>query len=465
MIFEPYSLACLSHASYFVADEGTKSAVVVDPQRDVDRYLDAAKRHGVAIRHVFLTHFHADFVSGHLELARATGAVIHVGARGKTEYPAVPARDGDVLELGRVRIRVLETPGHTPESVCLLVFDLAKSATDPYAVLTGDTLFLGDVGRPDLAASGGARVEDLAGMLYDSIHSKILPLPDATLVYPAHGAGSLCGKSLSTESCTTLGVQRKTNYALSGMPKDQFVRLVTSDQPETPAYFGYDADLNRRRRATLDEALPKALNPLLAAEVLALLDAGAGVLDVRSQAEFAAGHLKGSVNVPLGGRYATWAGAVLSREVPIVLIAPAGKEAEAAMRLMRIGFDGVAGYLEGGAAALAALPPARRATTRRASAAELRARLSAENPPLVLDVRAASEWAAGHVKGSQNVPLQRLRERLAEVPRDRDIVVHCQSGYRSAVAVSVLQGEGYDRLTDLVGGWQAWEALGAPARA
>jgi hydroxyacylglutathione hydrolase len=388
-----------------------------------------------------------------------------VGARGKTDYESVPARDGDVLDLGRLRIRVLETPGHTPESICLLVFDRDRSENQPYAVLTGDTLFLGDVGRPDLAASGGERVEDLAGMLYDSIHGKILPLPDATLVYPAHGAGSLCGKSLSTESCTTLGVQRRTNYALSGMPKAEFVRLVTADQPETPRYFGYDADLNRRRRAVLEDALPKALRPLSPDEVLRLSDDGATVLDARSQAEFAAGHLAGAINVPLSGRYATWAGAVVPREEPIVLVAPAGKEAEAAMRLMRIGFDDVVGFLEGGIAATASLPPSRIRRTRRETAAQLRARLASPNPPTVVDVRAASEWAQGHVEGSRNVPLQRLRERAAEVPRDRDVVIHCQSGYRSAVAVSVLEREGWDRLADLVGGWQAWEALSLPAKA
>ena len=463
MIFEPYSLACLSHASYFLADEGTRTAVVVDPQRDVDRYLEAAKRHGVTIRHVFLTHFHADFVSGHLELAKATGALVHVGARGRTDYESVPARDGDVLEVGRVRLKVLETPGHTPESICLVVFDLDRSATEPHAVLTGDTLFLGDVGRPDLAAGGDARVEDLAAMLYDSIHEKLLPLPDATLVYPAHGAGSLCGKSLSTESCTTLGVQRRTNYALSGMPKDEFVRLVTSDQPDTPRYFGYDADLNRRRRATLEEALPAALRALTAADALALVERGATVVDARSQSDFAAGHLEGAINVPLSGRYATWAGAVVSRQDPIVLVAPPGKEREAVVRLMRIGFDGVAGFVAGG---VRAFPPERIRRSRRATAAQLRAWLTGPTPPMVLDVRARGEWAAGHVEGSRNVPLQRLSERSAEVPRDRDVVVHCQSGYRSAVAVSLLEREGFDRLTDLVGGWQAWEAVaGGPAKA
>ena len=457
MIFKPYYLACLSHASYLVADEGTRTAAVVDPQRDVAQYLDDAKRLGVAIRHVFLTHFHADFVSGHIELAKATGAVIHVGARGGAEYDFAPAKDGDVVDLGRVSIRVLETPGHTPESVCYAIHDLDAGGDAPYAILTGDTLFLGDVGRPDLMASVGVSADELAGMLYDSLREKVLPLPDATLVYPAHGAGSLCGKNLSTEACTTLGVQRRTNPALQPMTKEAFVRLVTADQPEQPAYFGYDADLNRRTRATLDEALSAGQRPLSLDDVLALASGGATLLDTRSPKDFAAGHLAGSVNVGLGGKYATWAGTVLDRTKPIVIVASPGTETESAMRLGRIGFDRVVGHLAGGASAFPAAPDLLR-RVRREGPAGLAARLGLHAPPLVLDVRTPTEFAAGAVPGAVNIPLSRLLDRLDEIPRDREVVVHCQAGYRSSIAVSLLQRVGFDDVWDVVGGYQAIEA-------
>src|SRR5437764_1999562 len=269
MILNQYYLGCLAHASYLIADQAGGQAAVIDPQRDIEQYLADAERLGCEIRHVFLTHLHADFIAGHLELRDRVDASIHLGAQASAEYPFTPMADGDELELGQVRLSVLETPGHSPESVSILVFDPEHSRTCPYAVLTGDTLFIGDVGRPDLRASLGWSADQLASMLYDSLRDKLLPLPDDTLVYPAHGAGSLCGKNLSTDTVSTIGVQRKYNYALQPMSREEFVRVVTAEQPETPAYFTYDAVLNTKERATLGQVLEEELTPLSLEEALA----------------------------------------------------------------------------------------------------------------------------------------------------------------------------------------------------
>lgn len=467
MIFRAHYLACLSHASYLIGDEESRVAAIVDPQRDVADYLAEAKALGLTIRHVILTHFHADFVSGHLELAKATGASIHVGARGKTDYPSVAARDGLELVLGaRTKLRFLETPGHTPESICVLVFDRAQSETEPHAVLTGDTLFLGDVGRPDLMASVGVSEQELASWLYDSLHAKLLTLPDATIVYPAHGAGSLCGKSLSAETSSPLGVQRRTNYALAPMSKLEFVRLVTTDQPEAPAYFGYDADLNRRARPTLESALASAARPLTLDQALAHAKGGAVLLDVRPAAEFASGHLAGSINVGLGGRFAQWAGSVIDPRTPIVVVASPGREQETALRLGRVGFDRVEGFVADLAGAMRARPEVVRRMDKTSAVDLVRIEDAGKPPssmPFVIDVRAPGEFAAGHMPGAQSIPLPRLRARLAEVPRDRAVLVHCQSGYRSSIAASLLAREGFTNVSDLVGGWAAYEAARTPA--
>jgi len=300
MILKQYYLGCLAHASYLLGDESSSTAIIVDPQRDIQQYLDDAETRGLQIRHVFLTHFHADFVAGHLELRDRCGAAIHLGARAQAEYPFVPMQDGDTLEFPGLRLQVLETPGHTIESISILAFDLAKDAAKPHAVLTGDTLFIGDVGRPDLRASLGWSANDLGVHLYHSLHAKLLTLPDATLVYPAHGAGSLCGKQLSSDTVSSLGDQRRLNYALQPMSKEEFIRLVTADQPDAPAYFTFDAILNTRERATLDSNLEQVLHPIHLDEVLRMGDAGAQVLDVRDPAEYAKGHLAGSINIGLG---------------------------------------------------------------------------------------------------------------------------------------------------------------------
>jgi DMSO/TMAO reductase YedYZ molybdopterin-dependent catalytic subunit/glyoxylase-like metal-dependent hydrolase (beta-lactamase superfamily II) len=457
MILRQYYLGCLAHASYLVADESSGVAAVVDPQRDVDEYVDDAHRIGCRIEHVFLTHFHADFVAGHLELRDREGARIYLGARANAEYAFAPLGDGEAVEFGRVRLEVLETPGHSPESISILVYDVEADPARPHAVLSGDTLFIGDVGRPDLRASMGWSAETLGGMLYESLHSKLLTLPDDTLVYPAHGAGSLCGKNLSTDTVSTIGVQRRYNYALQPMGCEEFVRIVTAEQPEPPAYFAYDAVLNTRERPTLDQALERELRPLTLADVLALVGDGAELLDSRDPADFAGAHLGGSVNISLGGSYASWAGAVLDRDRPLVIVADLGREGEAALRLGRIGFDNVAGFLDGGMQALDERPDLL-ARTPRITAVTLAEQLAAADAPVVVDVRAEQEWREASIGRSLNVPLGQLLARLDEVPDGRPLVVHCQTGYRSSIAASLLAREGLEQVTDLVGGIAAWEA-------
>jgi rhodanese-related sulfurtransferase/glyoxylase-like metal-dependent hydrolase (beta-lactamase superfamily II) len=465
MIFKQYYLNCLAHASYLVADEDARVAAVVDPQRDVDRYIEDARQQGLEIRHVFLTHAHADFIAGHLELRERAGAAIHLGARAKAEYPFTPMHDGDTVRLGPgVTLQVLETPGHTSESICIAVFGspveapAPPDAAEPWAVLTGDTLFVGDVGRPDLHASLGWKPEDLASLLYDSLHGKLLALPDATRVYPAHGAGSLCGKALGSESFSTIGVQRRMNYALQPMSKDEFVRMIVADQPDAPSYFPYDAVLNTKERPTLDQALEKSMKALSVDAVLQLQREGAQLLDVREAPFYEAAHLAGSLNIGLGGQYATWAGTILERERPIVVIAEPGREYEAVMRLGRIGFDRVAGYLAEGMLALTGRPDLV-AGTERVSPEELAEELHQAAPPFVLDVRAPRECGQTRIAGSVNIPLNQLPARIAEVPRDRRVVVHCAAGYRSAIAASLLRQQGFENLADLAGGMQAWVAV------
>jgi len=457
MILKQYYLNCLAHASYLIGDEETRTAVVVDPQRDVDRYLEEARELGLEIRHVFLTHFHADFVAGHLELRSRTGAQIHLGARAQAEYEFTPMKDGDDLALGRVVLKVLETPGHTAESISILVYDLTRSPVAPHAVLTGDTLFVGDVGRPDLRASLGWPAVELAEMLYDSLHSKLLALPDETLMYPAHGAGSLCGKTLSKETVSTIGSQRVENYALQTMAREAFVRLVTADQPEAPAYFTFDAVLNTKERPTLETTLESVLLPLSLEDVLRMKDDGAQMLDTRNPVDFAQAHLADSLNIGLEGQYATWAGTLLDPERPIVLIAEPDRELEATMRLGRIGFDRVAGYLKDGILSLENHPQLRTGWNR-IDVARLAAYLDSPEPPYLLDVRSPQEWTTSRIESSVNIPLSRLRERMAEVPLGKKILTYCAGGYRSSIASSLLLKEDAEEVEELAGGLAAWEA-------
>jgi hydroxyacylglutathione hydrolase len=460
MILKQFYLPCLAHASYVIGDEKTGNAAVVDPQRDVDQYIAFAAEHNLKIQYVFLTHLHADFVAGHLELRDRVGATICLGAAAKTGYAFTPFHDGDILEFGRVRLKALETPGHTPESISIVVFDLDVSDTQPHAVLTGDTLFIGDVGRPDLRAALGWSANDLGNMLFDSLHRKLMPLPDQTLVYPAHGAGSLCGKSLSKETVSTLGEQRRTNYALQPMSREDFIQVVTADQPDAPAYFTYDAVLNSEERPTLEQTLER-VNPMTLDDVLAMQSIGAQILDTRDPAEFAAAHLKGSINIGLGGQYATWAGTVLDREHPIVIIADPGRENEAATRLGRIGFDHVVGYLQDGLQALNSRPDLT-VTTDRLSAPYAAELLSSAQPPLAIDVRTPREREQKHIAGSLSVPLNHLVENFGKLPRDRSLLVYCAGGYRSSIAASLLQRDGFSSVSEIAGGIVGWEAAKLP---
>lgn len=465
MKIEQYYLACLSHASYMITDDKTKTAAVVDPQRDIDQYLKDAAAGGYTIKHVFLTHFHADFISGHIELRDQAGATIRLGSKAQAEFECVRMHDGDAVEFGDVRLEVMETPGHTPEGITILVYDLATSASEPLAALTGDTLFIGDVGRPDLLASVGVTADELADMLHESV-AKLVNLPDATIVYPAHGAGSLCGKSLSTDLSSTIGEQKKFNYALQPMSREAFKAIVTADQPEAPDYFVHDAILNRKERTALHDAMQKQLQPLSVDEVLALETSGAQLLDVRDGIDFEGGHLRGSLNIALSGKYATWAGSMLAHDKPIVVIAEQGGEEEAVMRLGRIGFDNVAGYLKDGLRALEhrgdLVERTERITAPALAAWLAGTRAGADGKPVVLDIRSAAEHAGGHVAGSLNIPLPHLEERIGELPAGRPVVVHCEGGYRSAIGVSLLQKLGRKDAQDLVGGFKAWVATKAP---
>ena len=456
MYFKQFYLGCLAQASYMIGSEG--EAAVVDPRRDVDEYIDEAKRQGLVIRHVIETHLHADFVSGHRELALRTGAKIYFGARANAGVDHVSVRDGDEIAFGTVTLRFLETPGHTPESVCILVTDRSESA-EPQAVLTGDTLFIGDVGRPDLLGAA-MTAQELAGMLYDSIHEKLLTLPDAVAVYPGHGAGSLCGKNLSSEKSSTIGEQRRFNYALKAPTREEFVSSVTADLPEAPAYFRRDVEMNRAGVGSLSEMPPLA--GMTADAAASAASRGAVFLDVRTAEAYAAGHVPGSFHVGLSGQFATWCGTVLPPGRPLLLVAADRAAAEEArMRLTRVGIENVEGFLEGGVDAwVASGRPA--ATTEQIDVAELRRRLSesAGRPPMVLDVRRDAEREAGRIGPSLASPLHELAGRVLDLDRERSVAAICAGGYRSSIAVSLLERAGFHRLADVAGGMTAWTSAG-----
>jgi glyoxylase-like metal-dependent hydrolase (beta-lactamase superfamily II)/rhodanese-related sulfurtransferase len=464
LIVKQFYLNCLAHASYLIGDVGTRTAAVIDPQRDIDGYLSFAVENKLQIKHVFLTHLHADFVAGHLELRDRVGATIYLGAKAQAEYRFTPLNDGAIVEFGRVRLQALETPGHTPESISLVLFDLDCSDNEPHAVLTGDTLFIGDVGRPDLRVALGWSATDLGALLFDSLQSKLLPLPDSSLVYPAHGAGSLCGKAISKETVSTMGEQRRANYALQPMSKQAFIDLVTADQPEAPPYFVYDAVLNSKERPTLDEALQRELKPLALDTVLALQADGAQILDTRDPEEFAAAHLSGSINIGLTGQYATWAGTILDHIHPIVLITAPGRENESAVRLGRIGFDHVAGYMQNGLRSVEPRPELI-AFTERLSAPFAAGLLASAHSPFVLDVRNPRERDQKFIAGSLNVPLNHLKEHLSALPQNRSFLVYCAGGYRSSIAASLLQRSGFASVSEIAGGLAAWESAKLPLQA
>jgi hydroxyacylglutathione hydrolase len=452
VIFEQYYLACLSHASYLIGDESTGRAVVVDPQRDVSAYLQDAAANGLRIELVLETHFHADFVSGHLELAARTGAQIGFSSVAEPDYEIRRLADGERIELGEVVLEIRHTPGHTPESMSIVVWEHAGDAV-PFGVLTGDTLFVGDVGRPDLLTSVGHTREELAARLHDSLHTKLLTLPDETRVFPAHGAGSACGKHLSTELSSTIGVQRRENYALLAPDRETFIELVTEGQPPAPGYFAHDATVNKRQHALLDEAVaPPALGW---EELQEALDAGAVLLDGRDPTEFARGHLRGAVNVGLDGRYAEQAGSVIPADADIVLFVEPGSELEAKNRLARIGFDHVLGHVDRPFAVLQAHPDHVEVASR-LTPTELRRRLADVADLQLVDVRNPGEHALGHIPDSVNIPVGQLPERLAELDPGRPTVVYCAGGYRSSIAASLLRARGFADVSDVVGGFGAW---------
>ncbi len=460
MILQQLYLGCLSQASYLIADEDSGVAAVVDPRRDIDEYVQLASDKGLKIAHVILTHFHADFISGHVELQEKFGAKIYLGKGAEAEYDFVPLADGDEIQMGTVRLQTLATPGHTPESICVLVFDESKDKEKPHAVCTGDTLFVGDVGRPDLMACVGVTAEQLAGQLFESVHQKLLPLPDETLVYPGHGAGSMCGKNLSSETSSTIGQQRQFNYALQPMSKAAFVSMLTANQPAAPAYFAMDAGMNKKQRPSMTQTVDKALRPLPLADFLRLQQAGAQVLDVRDAKAYAHGHLHGSINIGLGGKFATWCGSILDLHQPILILGESGQEEEAISRLGRIGLDNVSGFLEGGMYAVGLHPEIMRHSGR-VTVEELDQHLAAKAEPFLLDVRGPAEYEIGAIVGCVHIPLNHLQERMGEVPLDRPVVVYCASGYRSAIAMSLLENGGHLDVVDLIGGQAAWlEAQG-----
>lgn len=457
MIFEQHYLDCLSQASYLIGDESTGRAVVVDPRRDIGPYLESAASHGLRIELVIETHFHADFLSGHLELAAATGAEIGYGSAAETEFESRKLAHGERIELGDVVLEVRHTPGHTPESISVVVFEHAHDAV-PYGVLTGDTLFVGDVGRPDLLSSKGVSSEELALQLHESLQTQLLTLPDATKVFPAHGAGSACGKNLSTETTSTIGEQRRSNYALAPMSVDDFVRAVTEGQSAPPAYFSFDATRNRQLHAILDEAAPPP--PLDLAGVIRRQRTGAIVLDTRDPEEFAVGHLLGAVNVGLSGRYAEYAGGVVQPGVPIVLVTDPGLELEAKNRLARIGFDTVVGHLADPIRAMQEHPDDV-VRSSRVDVAGLDAALAGQPELQLVDVRQPGEVALGVIPGAITIPLTRLNEQLARLDASRPTIVYCAAGYRSSIAASRLAAAGFTDVSDLVGGYGAWQAAHA----
>jgi hydroxyacylglutathione hydrolase len=451
--FEQIYLGCLAQASYLIGSEG--EAAIVDPSRDVDEYIRKAADKGLRIRYVVETHLHADFVSGHRELAERTGAEIVISARAGALFPHRAVSEGDEVRVGRVVLRFLETPGHTPEGVSVLVIDTERSP-EPRLVLTGDTLFIGDVGRPDLAGIRGLTPEHMAGLLYDSLHGTLLTLPDAVEVYPAHGAGSLCGKNISQETWSTIGEQRRTNPALQPMSREAFIRKMTADLPEQPRYFGMDVEINRRGASALAARPPI---PALDADAFAArAAAGAAIVDVRPSIEFGAGHVPGSLNIGLGGQFASWAGTLLDPGQPILIVADEDRVDEAVLRLARVGLESVAGSLAGGVAAWRASGRPL-ATIAQITVADLRS-LLARDRLQVIDVRRAAEYAGGHVPGAVHAPLDRIAEGADRLDASRPTAVICAGGYRSSAATSVLARRGFQDMRNVLGGTGAWVDAG-----
>lgn len=447
--------SCLSEAAYYIESNGV--AAIIDPLRDIDAYLSLASQRNARIEYIFETHFHADFVSGHLDLAAATGAPIVYGPNTVTSFPIHLAKDGEVFQLGDITITVLHTPGHTLESTCYLLKD--KNGKE-HALFTGDTLFIGDVGRPDLAQKGAEiTMQDLAGMMYESLHEKIMPLSDDVLIYPAHGAGSSCGKNLGPETFSTLGDQKKNNYALQASSKEAFIEAVTEGLAAPPPYFPINAQINKGGYDSLENLLQQGLQPLSPKEVLALKDSTI-LLDTRHATVFTQGFVPGSISIGLEGRFAEWAGSLLSFDEPIVVIAEPGKEKESFVRLARVGFSKFKGFLKDGFEAWqeAGLPIDMVIDV---EADELAMDIPHDPKLLILDVRKPNEFQAGHIEGAEHLPLADMTDlgKLGMIEDDNNVYVHCAGGYRSVIAASILKKQGFHNLRNVLGGWNAIQSF------
>jgi hydroxyacylglutathione hydrolase len=451
MQIEQIYTGCLAQGAYYIESEG--EAAVIDPLREVGDYIAKAKKDGAKIKYVFETHFHADFVSGHIDLAKKTGATIVFGPNAQTGFDAHIATDGEVFKIGKLSIKVLHTPGHTLESTCYLLID---ENGKEHALFTGDTLFIGDVGRPDLAQKNlGITKEELAGHLYDSLNNKIKPLPDAVIVYPAHGAGSACGKNMSKETFDTLGNQKKNNYALRAESKEQFVKEVTEGLLPPPAYFPQNVAMNKEGYESIDNVLSRGMTALSPAELETVAEVeGALLLDVRSADDYAAGHIPGSINIGLDGQFAPWVGALIPDLMQkLLIIAPEGKEEEAVTRLARVGYDHSLGYLKGGFRAWKA-DGRETDTVNRISAAEFAAKVNVGKDS-VLDVRRESEYRAEHVDEATNRPLDFVNEWWADVNDEEPFFIHCAGGYRSMITASILKSRGIHNFYEVAGGFKA----------
>jgi glyoxylase-like metal-dependent hydrolase (beta-lactamase superfamily II)/rhodanese-related sulfurtransferase len=449
MYIQQIYTGCLSEAAYFIESNG--EAVVIDPMRDTNAYLEIAKDHTATIQYIFETHFHADFISGHLDLAKETGATIVYGPNTKADFNFHLAKDGEIFKIGNITLEVIHTPGHTLESTCYLLRDENGKA---YCIFTGDTLFVGDVGRPDLS-SGNLSKEELASIMYDSVQNKILPLPDDVIVYPAHGPGSSCGKNIGSETTSTIGSEKKNNYALQPQTREEFIKSVTDGLEEAPPYFSINARINKEGYENLDEIKAKGLRALPVEEFKTKVDQGCVILDTRDGAEFTNGFIPGSISIGLDGRFAEWAGSLLSFDEPMILVTPVGKEEETLIRLARVGFDKVEGFLKGGFEAW------KNADEKidliiNVEPDELAMDIPFDEKLTVVDVRKFPEFADGHVKEAINIPLAEMKDvaQIAQLEEDQNLYVHCASGYRSVIASSLLKRQGYHNLRNVVGGWK-----------
>ncbi len=451
MKIEQIYTGCLAQGAYYIESEG--EAAIIDPLRESKPYIEKAKKEGAKIKYIFETHFHADFVSGHVDLAAKTGAKIIFGPNAQTGYDSYESKDGEIFTLGNLKIKVLHTPGHTMESTTFLLLD---EQNKEQAIFSGDTLFIGDVGRPDLAQKGSLTQDDLAGMLYDSLREKVMTLPDDVIVYPAHGAGSACGKNMSKETSDTLGNQKKTNYALrADMTKEEFIKEVTEGLLPPPQYFAQNVALNKSGAQGIDQILKKGNVPLDVTTFESIANhEGAIVLDTRSPQEFAKSHIPNSIFIGIDGSFAPWVGALIpDLQQAIIFIAPEGREEEVVTRLSRVGYDNTMGYLKGGIISWA--DEGKEVESVKSISAEEFASEFKKGNLAILDVRKPSEFEAEHIDGADNLPLDFLNENMDQVDKDKLYHVHCAGGYRSIIAASILKSRGLHKIVDVAGGFKS----------